>query len=85
MPLPNYAFKKGDLVQYTRLGLSRSRPSNHPKTEQSKGIFVRHEGWMYVEPKHKKALVKWYSDVSPTGFVEQLVRLDYLEPLGTPR
>lgn len=84
MQLPDYAFKKGDLVQYTRLGISRQRPSNHPKTEQSKGLFMRHEGWMYAEPKHKKALVRWYAD-NPQGYVEQLVRLDYLEPLGTPR
>lgn len=80
-----HAFNKGDMVQMTRLGLKRQRKdAMHPKTEDSRGTFLRWQGWSGVAmPKHRYALVRWY--INGYRGVEQLTRVDYLEPHGTPR
>lgn len=87
LPTEVTVFQKGDLVQMTRLGLHRQKKGNaaarHPKTEKTTGVFVQYDGWVYEKPRHPTALVKWHLD----GYnsFEQHTRVDYLEPLGTPR
>lgn len=83
---PPYAFKEGDLVQVTRLGLARQKtvyPSNH-KTEDTKGKFKSYAGHVHRKPAHLLCRVVWFKADYPYEF-EQVVRLDYIEPLGTPR
>lgn len=83
----NHLYAKGDLVQLTRLAVKRSLTTDHrTKTEQSIGQFVRYDGWVYAKPKHPTATIKWFTGRTehPVSY-EQRVRLDYIEPLGTPR
>lgn len=79
-------FKRGDMVQMTRLGIKRSLKNvYYPKTEDSRGLFVRYDGGTFREGKHPAAIIDWYTGEHFPVFRRQSTRLDYLEPHGTPR
>ncbi len=83
-----HTFKEGDLVQPTRLYVKRQNRSTYPehiKTDDTKGRFVRYNGFTYgPHSKHPTCTIAWYKSSYPYEF-EQRVRVDYIEPLGTPR
>ncbi len=84
-----HTYSPGDLVQPTRLYVKRQNKATYPehiKTDDTKGRFVRYNGHVYHErhAKHPTCMVAWFKDTFPYEF-EQRVRLDYIEPLGTPR
>lgn len=76
-----FDLKPGDLVQMSRLGISRQNSSgSHPKTEDTSGTLVRFRTYLYRQPKYPAAIVQWHHIEG-----ESETRIDYLEPLGTPR
>lgn len=72
-------FKKGDLVQVSRLYLKRQRTSAVKKDESTKGIY-------YGPAKQGRyAYVDWFASEPWDHLHRQVIRIDYIEPLGTPR
>lgn len=79
MPLQN-RFGRGDLVQYSRLGIMRQQRSMVPKTEDTRGKYYGPAG--RDASGHLYAWVDWYVGY---GVMRQRVREDYLESLGVSR
>jgi len=78
-----YGFKHGDIVQMTMFGISRQNSSGmRPKTEATRGKFIRERAYLYGAPKYPAAVVLWFFD---DGDRETETRIDYLEPADTPR
>lgn len=74
------AYKKGDLVQVTGLYIKRQRGSSiGRKTEETRGIYygpAKQGRYVYVD---------WFASEPWDHLHRQVIRIDYIEPLGTPR
>lgn len=72
-------FEKGQLVQMTRLGLKRQKKSAVPKTESTVGKYygpAKLGRYVYID---------WFASEPWDHMHRQVIRIDYIEPLGTPR
>lgn len=79
-------YAKGDMVQMTRWGLRKQyKGANRPKTEDTRGIFVRYDGGSFSNGKRPRAVIHWLTGEHFPPHYEQVTRLDYIEPHGTPR
>ena len=82
MPLQN-RFGRGDLVQYSRLGIMRQQRSMVPKTEDTRGKYYGPAGRDAAGRIY--AWVDWFVSEPFERTIRQRVREDYLESLGVSR